>query len=374
VGFGILAALLVAGFAALLSRQRQLGVAGGALLGVTVAAVSGLELPLMFPSSAGLAVVLASATAVATVLSALAGRARAVGAAAVAVCVGCMWSWPSLGASSLARAVGGDDPAEVEDAFGPGAGAQLSEALGQIVRMMPAGLLTSGKPGRRAFLLGGEWLYNRGEPGEHVGVTLGRLLNGAFGERSDAPSLPTVDGHSAQQWRLFDGFYQGFEPDVVVFGIGASEAAPDVPGGPQRSTPSSLAETLRVVRADCAARSRGLVLFVDVGTPEALREPARRLAADGVPLVELTDEIPRIEVARRLFAAVRPRRPGRRPRRRRCAPEEAGHRSWARALAGRPQKFGTQAVRAGDRLALWPVEPGTTDTERAKWGLAPLRA
>ncbi len=45
----------------------------------------------------------------------------------------------------------------------------------------------------------------------------------------------------------------------------------------------------------------------------------------------------------------------------------------ARALAGRPQKFGTQAVRAGDRLALWPVEPGTTDTERAKWGLAPLQ-
>lgn len=44
----------------------------------------------------------------------------------------------------------------------------------------------------------------------------------------------------------------------------------------------------------------------------------------------------------------------------------------ARVLAGRPQKFGTQAVaRAGGRV-LWPVDPATTDSERAKWGLGPL--
>lgn len=306
VGFGALAALLVAGIAALLTRRPQLGVAGGALLGLSVTAVSGLQLPLMFPSPAGLAVVLAGATAVAIFVSVLEGRRRRIAAGAVAAVVVCMWSWPALGAATLARAVGGDDAAEVEAVFGPGAGAQLSESLGQIVRMMPAGLLTSGKAGRRAFLLGGEWLYNRGEPGEHVGVTLGRMLGGAFGEGCDAPSLPTVDGYSAQQWRLFDGFYQGFEPDVVVFGIGESEAARDAPGGAPRSTPASLAATLRAVRDDCRARRRGLVLFVDVGTPEPLRKEARRLAEDGVPLVELTDEIPRLEVARRLFAAVRP--------------------------------------------------------------------
>lgn len=44
----------------------------------------------------------------------------------------------------------------------------------------------------------------------------------------------------------------------------------------------------------------------------------------------------------------------------------------ARVLTGRPQKFGTQAVTQRGELALWPVDPTTTDTERAKWGLAPL--
>ena len=44
-----------------------------------------------------------------------------------------------------------------------------------------------------------------------------------------------------------------------------------------------------------------------------------------------------------------------------------------RALAGRPQKFGTQAlVDAGGRTT-WPVDPATTDTERAKWGVGTLQ-
>tara|TARA_R110002072_G_scaffold241027_8_gene399664 strand:+ start:9400 stop:10293 length:894 start_codon:yes stop_codon:yes gene_type:complete len=38
-----------------------------------------------------------------------------------------------------------------------------------------------------------------------------------------------------------------------------------------------------------------------------------------------------------------------------------------RAFAGRPQKFGTQAVRTAGDLVLWPVDPGTTDSERSKW-------
>jgi hypothetical protein len=41
-------------------------------------------------------------------------------------------------------------------------------------------------------------------------------------------------------------------------------------------------------------------------------------------------------------------------------------------LAGAPQKFGTQwRARDGGR-ELWPVDPVTTDSERAKWGLPPL--
>ena len=47
-----------------------------------------------------------------------------------------------------------------------------------------------------------------------------------------------------------------------------------------------------------------------------------------------------------------------------------------RALAGRAQKFGTQSVVVGGARCLWPVDPGTTDSERAKWhveGLERLR-
>lgn len=45
----------------------------------------------------------------------------------------------------------------------------------------------------------------------------------------------------------------------------------------------------------------------------------------------------------------------------------------SRALAGRPQKFGTQSMMQGGRRVLWPVDPGTTDSERAKWQVSSLR-
>jgi hypothetical protein len=43
-----------------------------------------------------------------------------------------------------------------------------------------------------------------------------------------------------------------------------------------------------------------------------------------------------------------------------------------RLLRGLPQKFGTQSVVRDGRRELWPVDPATTDSERAKWGLPPL--
>ena len=43
-----------------------------------------------------------------------------------------------------------------------------------------------------------------------------------------------------------------------------------------------------------------------------------------------------------------------------------------RVFGGRPQKFGTQAISAAGQLVPWPVDPATTDTERAKWGVEPL--
>jgi hypothetical protein len=43
-----------------------------------------------------------------------------------------------------------------------------------------------------------------------------------------------------------------------------------------------------------------------------------------------------------------------------------------RLLAGKPQKFGTQATERDGRRELWPVDATTTDSERAKWGLPAL--
>lgn len=43
-----------------------------------------------------------------------------------------------------------------------------------------------------------------------------------------------------------------------------------------------------------------------------------------------------------------------------------------RLLAGKPQKFGTQFVVRDGRRELWPVDPGTTDSERAKWDVEPI--
>ncbi len=39
---------------------------------------------------------------------------------------------------------------------------------------------------------------------------------------------------------------------------------------------------------------------------------------------------------------------------------------------GKPQKFGLQYVPDGVQLRLWDVDPGTTDEERAKWGVPSL--
>ena len=307
VGAGGVAALLAAGAAALLSRKRQQAIAGAAMLGTVWALTRGVELPLMLPAIEGLGALLAFAAVVGAALAALRGRALWVASAAYAcgLLLAGSGAWGLAAAGRVEALLGAPDPAQVEAVFGVDSGEQPSKALGKLVRM-PNGLVSQPKRGKRAFLLGGEWLYNRGEPGEHVGLQLGSLLKGRFGAGSDALSLPTVDGFSAQQWRMFDGFYQDFSPDVLVFGVGATEVASTQGRGPLRTTAASLSETLRAVGEDCRARGRVLVLFLDVDTPQSLRAAARSFAGEGVPVVELTDELPRAEVARRLYDAVEP--------------------------------------------------------------------
>lgn len=43
-----------------------------------------------------------------------------------------------------------------------------------------------------------------------------------------------------------------------------------------------------------------------------------------------------------------------------------------RMQRGQPQKFGTAIVVRDGKPELWPVDPNTTDSERAKWGLPAL--
>jgi len=40
---------------------------------------------------------------------------------------------------------------------------------------------------------------------------------------------------------------------------------------------------------------------------------------------------------------------------------------------GKRQRYGTQYRDVGGRLELYPVDPATTDEQRAQWGLPPLR-
>jgi hypothetical protein len=53
---------------------------------------------------------------------------------------------------------------------------------------------------------------------------------------------------------------------------------------------------------------------------------------------------------------------------------ELGHRPGRWLAAGRPQRYGTQYRTQGDRWELWPVDPATTDAERAAWDVPPLAA
>lgn len=112
-------------------------------------------------------------------------------------------------------------------------------------------------------------------------------------------------------------------------------------------------------------------LAADPRAPGALGR-VRQLCAEGVPLsarerhcaaVVLGTSDDPAEVARAQALALEAMA-GHRPARRLAA--ELYDR--LRVLAGRPQKFGTQVGTDG---APWPVDPATTDSERAKWDLPP---
>lgn len=104
-------------------------------------------------------------------------------------------------------------------------------------------------------------------------------------------------------------------------------------------------------------------LLLALRTAGRLRTPAQQCMAARV-LVR-SDRAAEVEVAQALaLAAMTAERPARRL--------AAVAFDRLRLLAGAPQKFGTQIVAAAAGRRLWPVDAGTTDSERAKWDVPPL--
>jgi hypothetical protein len=194
---------------------------------------------------------------------------------------------------------------ELDAMFGPDAGSGIAEALAQRVRG-PLGVHVLEPGRRRVMLLGGQLLWRRGAaPDEHVEPLLGGELRGRAGD-VEVLSLPTEDGWSAQQWRLFWNCYRGWRPAVLVFGVPRDEAAEDAATGRPRSSPDALAATLREVQAGCAELGARLVLLADAGLPADLRAVLAGVATADVPLVEVGAGTSPLALAQRLGAVVAP--------------------------------------------------------------------
>lgn len=256
----------------------------------------------------------------------------------------------------LPRRAHGQSPL-VDLVFGTDAGEGLAEALACRIRgPEPAGLHILEPKQARVMLLGGQLLYGlRGNPDEHLELQLYGDVRREHGKEAEVISLPTIDGWSLQQWLLFATFYRDFEPQVLVFGVPAAEAAVesvdvDVAGvrralseGPQRSlrdqkevqplirpkgvegvmgwfhqlwpltvseprsNEARLLHTLAAVTAYAAKSGCKLVLLADAGLPTELRELVRKTAKEAAAsLVELSGNDLPADVSKKLSDAVLP--------------------------------------------------------------------
>ncbi|MBL8737884.1 MAG: hypothetical protein JNL12_15735 [Planctomycetes bacterium] len=107
----------------------------------------------------------------------------------------------------------------------------------------------------------------------------------------------------------------------------------------------------------------GRAAIVALHTAGRLRHPGDRVAA--ASLLLQGERVEEVRLAERLLLAELKGQPAARPLAARAFDR-------LRRLAGQPQKFGTEVVAVGERFELWPVDGVTTDSERAKWGIAPL--
>lgn len=213
-----------------------------------------------------------------------------------------------FGGSIIARDLLRSDTGAVDAVFGPRAGNSLSEAHAQIVRG-PFGLHNPADDARGVFLLGGRLLYGRlGPRTEHLEPLLAGQLRGALGQVIPVVGLPTEEehAHSQQQWAMFTGFYTGYRPRVIVFGVPLTETDVDPATGKPRAWPSTLTATLREARAHARSHDAALVLFTEAGLAPELLEVLQAAARDGVPLVVADDGEPAAALADRLAQVITP--------------------------------------------------------------------
>ncbi|MEY2716658.1 MAG: hypothetical protein RIT24_3001, partial [Planctomycetota bacterium] len=199
---------------------------------------------------------------------------------------------------------------QLDAVFGEGARETVTETLARRIRGPNAIHVPSAPlPGQsRVFLLGGQLMWRRGAaPDDHVEPLLLGELRGPDPRRPavEPISLPTVDGWSSQQWGMFDRFFRGYLPAVVVFGVPRYEDAALADGSP-RSTPESLRTTIAAARSGCAAIGAKLVLVADAGLPEPFAQALRSEQDAGMPLVELTENDAASGIARKLAETLRP--------------------------------------------------------------------
>lgn len=207
-----------------------------------------------------------------------------------------------LAAGYLAQAALSRPSSPMDVLFGLRAGAQPSEALAQLVRG-PRGLHDLAEPRPRVFLLGGQPLYDRGEPGDHLELRLHTELRGTLKKPASVACMPTVDGSAVQQFWLYATCYaKAYRPEVVVFGVGEDAGFDGAP-----AAVSSLAVILSAAQTECIARGSKLVLFASADLPPPLLDALRWASErDSAPLVLATrDQAPAV-IAKSLAAAIAP--------------------------------------------------------------------
>lgn len=199
----------------------------------------------------------------------------------------------------------GHDDTLVDALFGPNAGNQISEAHGQLVRG-PGGLHDVGQAGKCVFLLGGQLLYDRGQPGEHLALLLATELRAATKQAIPVPCLPTADGHARQQSDLFRTFFTGFRPRVLVLGVGRGETARDETTGAPRSSRAQVLAAVESLRAHGRANGSQLVLWAEHDVDPAVLTGLRELQASGLPIAIAEPGDSPASIAKKLAAAIVP--------------------------------------------------------------------